>query len=201
MSSFEKDLEEILHAEVDLEKADSSAIKKAAQIKAKEKYGHSLNKFIKEYANRKGIFPSTLKKIWKSYKKQAHYKASSINKIQTIKELLQDLGFAIKTPEYEKIWVEGVFGYLNNHLSETEIGKEGKSKELIEEIKYSIKIKANKKYNSLESFFEDISQKFNTTLKSMQVQFARTKNTKLSTLIRYQQILNYLNSKEDTKSF
>lgn len=196
MSSFEKDLEEILQSEVDVEKTDPQLVKKAAQIKSKENYG-SLNKFITEYAKKKGVFPSTLKKIWKSYKKQTHHTADSVNKMQIIRELLHELGFSTKKPEYEKIWTEGVFGYLNRRLNKTEIGMEERSKELIEEIKYSIKVKANKKYNSIESFNEDLASKLNMTPASVQLHFARTKNTKLSTLITYQQILNHLNTKED----
>lgn len=200
MNSFEKDLEGILQTEVDVENADPKLVKKLIQTKSEEKYG-SLKEFITEYARKKGIFPSTLKKILKSYKKQKHYTADSAKKIEFIRELLQELGFNTKEPEYKKIWKHGIFGYLNTQISKTEIGSKEKTKELIEEIKYAIKVKANEKYPSIDDFFKDVSSKINMTQDSLQTNFAITKDTRLSTLIMYQQILNYLNSKNDIKPF
>lgn len=197
MSNFEKDLEEILKGSVaiDIDSADPSLIKEAIQIRSKEKYGHGMHKFVDEFSTKRGIHPSKIRKIMKSYKKTPN-KTSSMKKTTIIKEMLKELDFSIKENDFEKIYALGVFGYLNEKFNNTEF-EDKENTDLVEQIKYSIKVKANKKYNSIESFNEDIASKLNMTPASVQLHFARTKNTKLSTLITYQQILNYLNKKED----
>lgn len=113
-----------------------------------------------------------------------------------------DKGFCTKY-DAEKIYSQGVFGYLQEKCGNSQLEKgENEFAQHINQIRWAIKDKVSKKYKKFEQFYEEMAERLNTTAGTLYVKFARKpKDARLSTLILYQQLLNYLDSKKDIKSF